>query len=275
MTSIAMALTMLACSKESTTTGILSFGIMADNVVAVGASAPNTPTKALTEQELDNFTVDVPGTEIVQKLYGEIKDGQYEVNAGTYTATAYSCTEETADGSTEGADKYGCIRYAGEEEFTVSSGEAANVVIACSAVNSKVTVQLEENFLKALVKEETTVTITTNPERDRRPLQFGDFTLIQDGKSAIAAQQAFYPAGTTLYINVRSRRIGRPSGEMLEFAIDHTITTGAACWHKIAIDADLGNAPTGIAIQVGEIIDVVDNGFSIDGYNSGNLTEDR
>ncbi len=283
------ALTLLACSKENTGKGILSFGIATEEISLHTAAS----TKAISEEEINKFIVEIPQAGIPTGYFGDIKGEKFAVIAGSYTATAYSCSEDAANGTADGADKYGCIRYAGEKDFTVAPNDVVNVVIPCKATNSKVSVQLKENFLKILKREATTVTIFANSGEDVRILEFGNFLLPSDNtaepseeKWAIAmqssesstdpgtAQYAFYPAGSVLYITIQTQKIGRPATEVLDFTIAEPITTTAACWHKIAIDANLSNAPTGISIQVGEITDVVENGFSIDNYNSGNLTED-
>ena len=293
ITLILIGLASIACSKESTSTGTLSFGIASEDITLNTLSAQ---TKALSAYEIDNFIVEVPGTDIPSGYYRDIKDEKFVVTAGTYTATACSCTEDVANGTANGADKYGCIRYAGNKEFTVEAGELANVIIPCKATNSKVSVQLKENFLKAIKQETVTVTISTNAARDERKLLFKNFMLpTGDSFSNLAQQEqnwaiammstsseisaeniryAYYPAGTTLYINITGQKANRPTWDTVEFDVTQTITTSVACWHKITIDADLSNAPTGISIWVDEIVDVADNSFSIENYNSGNLTED-
>ena len=290
ITLILIALASIACTKESTSTGTLSFCIANEEIILASEA---TPTKALSTREIDNFIVEVPGTDIPSGYYGDIKGEKFVVTADTYTATAYSCTEDVANGVANGADKYGCIRYAGSKEFTVKAGELANVIIPCEVANSKASVHLKENFLKAFKRETVTVSIYTNETRDERKLVFSNFVMpsgnsfsnfepeelnwaipMKSADSELSAenvQYAYYPAGTTLYINIRGQRM---DGSIIGRPITQTITTCAACWHKITIDADLSNAPTGISIWVNEFVNVIDNGISIDDYESGNLTED-
>ena len=276
---ISMASALLACSKDDTLHGVLSLDITNNTDVFV-----TEQTKAISESDLDNFIIDIPGSGILSGYYKDMKGEKFIVMADTYTATAYSCTEEVANGQADESDKYGCIRYAGDKKFTIESGSLTNITIPCTVSNSKISVQLKENFLKALKKEATTVTITTNNQRSERPLTFSNFTILQNNNpnnwaTAMSAEQsdvqyAYYPAESTLYIDIATQKVGRPASEVLNFSIELPVTTQLATWHQITIDADLTNAPTGISVQVGEIIDVINNGISIDRYNSGNLTED-
>ena len=278
---ISMALAILACSKDNNLHGELSLDLTNNTDVYI-----TQQSKAASNIDLDNFIIEIPNSGIPSGYYKDLKGEKIAIIADTYTASAFNCTEDVANGTADEANEYGCIRYAGSKEFTVEPGGFTSVTIPCVVANSKVSVQLKGNFLKAFKKEATTVTITTNSDRSERPLTFGNFEILENNnpdKWATAmtsstpadAQYAFYPSGTTLYIDITTIKANRPSSEVINYSITQTITTNKATWHQITLDADLTNAPTGISVQVGEKTSVINNGISIDGYNSGNLTEDN
>lgn len=271
-----------ACTKESHRNGTLLFNIAEDKDTQVSAQ-----TKSLSDTELGNFTVTVTGaqqTGISDVLYSSIRGQEIILTAGAYTASAQNCTEAESESSNS---NYGCIRYWGETDFSIAEGELTRVTVSCNVTNSKISVLLKENFLSVFDMAATTVTVSKDAGVTERALQFSNFAILSDSDgsavamtnaSATESRYAFYPSGCSIYITISTVKTDSATSQTTVYKIDTPVETIAATWHKISIDADLSNAPqtpTGITVKINSDSQTIDNGFSIDGYNNGSLTEDE
>lgn len=279
---VLIAIMAVSCSKEDRYEGVLSFCVTQNDNIQVSAQ-----TKALSETELGNFTVNVTDktggqTTVNNTLYSNIKGQKILLQEGNYIAKAHNCTAEEAESSN---NNYGCIRYYGEKAFTIKAGELTNIEVQCSVNNSKISVLLKENFLSVFDKAATTVTVSKDVAGKERALLFSNFTTLSDSdNSAVAmtdalateSRYAFYPGNCSLYVTISTVKIEDAESQTIVYKISEPITTTAAKWHKIQIDADLSNAPpTGITVKIGTDSEIIDNGFSIDDYQNGSLTEDE
>lgn len=279
---VLIAIIAASCTKEDCYEGILSFCVTQNDNTQVSAQ-----TKALSETELGNFTTnitDISGgqTAVNNTLYSNIKGQKILLREGNYIAKAHNCTAEEAETSN---NNYGSIRYYGEKDFTIKAGELTHVEVQCYVNNSKISVLLKENFLSVFDKSATTVTVSKDTAGKERALQFSNFTILSDSDnfavamtdaSATESRYAFYPCNCNLYITISTVKTEETEPQTIVYKITEPITTTAATWHKIQIDADLSNAPpTGINVKINTDSEIINNGFSIDGYHNGSLTEDE
>lgn len=279
---VLIAIIAASCAKEDRYEGILSFCVTQNDNTQVSAQ-----TKAISETELGNFTVNVTDktggqTTVNNTLYSNIKGQNILLQEGNYIAKAHNCTAEEAENSN---NNYGRIRYYGEKEFTIKAGELTHVEVQCSVNNSKISVLLKENFLSVFDKAATTVTVSKDAAGEERALQFSNFTVLSSSDDfavamtdafATESRYAFYPSNCNLYITISSVKIEDAESQTIVYTITEPIQTTAATWHKIQIDADLSNAPpTGITVKIDTASEIIDNGFSIDDYQNGSLTEDE
>lgn len=273
---ITLGLTLLGCLKDSRV-GTFSLQVTEQNIEII---SNNSQTKAsLSDEELDSFLITILETEIPSDLYGNVKGKTYVLSVGDYTASAESCTSETAESTN---NHFGCLRYTGSKNFTVSTETPATVNIGCTVANSKVSVLLHPDFLSVFDKSQTTVTLSKDANGTDRPLEFNHFTILEDsGNSAVAmtdanataSRYAFYPAESNLYLHITTRKIG--ATETATYHISTPIVTEVATWHKISVNANINSTTGGIIISIeGGGSEPVNNGFSIDGYQNGSVTED-
>lgn len=294
---IFLALVLLqACTKDNShKEGLLSFGIVGSDNVAVHTKASDVEKKALLpevgEADLGKFVVNAGTsndlTSIVNAEFSSVRDKEYVVQEGSYVASAYNCTEDMAhpDGG------FGSVRYYGTASFSVVPGQLTNVVIPCTVANSMVGIILDESFLKVFKASATEIKLSTSADRNTRALVFDSSKfLVTPGSESgdrIAADDftkcAFYPASTPLYITIRSQLYSLDgNGEVKEYVYNGmasadgaVIKTSLATFHKIRISADLTNSPQGVTIKVGDEQETITNGISINGYSSGSLNEDE
>lgn len=287
----AFAVLLQACTKDNShQKGVLSFSVAHENniMVQTGTKA----TSALPNIDCSNFTVNAgtgnneDTTSIVAaSLFSSIEGKEFTVAQGSYVASAYNCTEEAA----HPVNGFGQVRYYGKTSFSVTSGALTTVEIPCSVANSMVSVVLDNTFLTAFKADATTITISTNPERTNRVLEFtlanGHLLTTDNTEEANTANTAFYPAGTNLYITIKSQLHSLDgNGEIKSYTYKGnatsdgaSITTAIGTWHRIKIGADLSNAPSGITIKVGQEQETIPNGISLNGYNNGSesIMEDK
>lgn len=265
------AIAFMACTKEDTT-GMFSFGIANDADISIveqpntdgemGSSSNCAQTRAGEDINADNFIVLVTNNNDATILinnapYSQVKGKYFPGSDGTYTATAESCSEDVARSG------YGLIRLYGSSQFSLSAGVTENVIITCSVSNSKVSVNTGAEFLMVYDQSRTKITLSG----DSRSLEF----------NGTGSQNAYYPSGSNVYIKIECYKIGESTKET--FNIATPITTQAATWHKLTINATLANAPaagTGITVDVNSVKLTVNNGIGINPYNPGNgVAEDE
>lgn len=229
-------------------------------------------TKVISTEELNAFTVSIPNSGFVTDTYGNIAGKEISLEIGDYTAYAESCTEEASQTG------YGCFRYSGSKDFTIAAGVKSDVSIPCAVSNSKISVMLSPEFIGFFDIGETSVSVSTSFDGVTRPLTFGNFYVMDDSEgSAVAmtdathsaSQYAYYLPDEILYFTIHTRRA---SAEDVNTFTTGPVTTSAKTWHKISVDLDLST--DGIVVKTGSASSDIHNGFSIDGYTSGTVTED-
>ncbi len=271
------AIAFMACTKEDTT-GMFSFGIANDADISIveqtqteeqpGGENTSAQTRADGEFNVDDFTVVVTqdgGGTVVNSKYAAVKEQKYYiVDIGSYTAMAESCTEEVSESAN---NQYGQLRLYGTTTFSVSAGMATDVNLNCSITNSKVSVTAGGEFSSVYDTARSKIILSSDPDGYNRALEF----------SGTDSKNAYYPSGSNVYIKIECYKIGESTKET--FNIATPITTQAATWHKLTINATLANAPaegTGITVDVNSVKLTVNNGIGINPYNPGNgVAEDE
>lgn len=150
-------------------------------------------TKALTNEQIEAFSVAVEGTEI-KGLYSDLLGKEFALPAGSYMATAENMTVEAAEKG------YGQARYFGSEPFTISAlKKTETVTISCSVANCTVSAVLDEAFKEVFDESSTTVTVAEDPYFYVRPL---------DILSGTTVNPAWYSAGKSLSVRISTKKSG-------------------------------------------------------------------
>lgn len=251
------ALFLCSCVKEQGGKGMLSV-VLEWNLDAEVEQLP--AVKAVYEAD-DAFRVSIsPG--VFDGIYSELKGQTLLVTAGTYTVSAYNCTEQ------EAAEGYGKARYAGEQDVEVIALQDNPVSVVCRMTNSKVSlvdftgVESDGTFAEAFDIASTVVTLSGSADMTERPL------ILYDG--SIYSAPAYYSAGEELYVKVSTRRKGAENA--FEY-IAGPFVPDAATWVKLHLSYDPSATTGGISFTS---FDVVSNDWcTLQPYVSGTLKEDE
>lgn len=246
-TFLLICLTLFSCSKENGNYGSLVFEIKGDVKVSVSSSN----TKAATVNT-DNFEIFLNQTSLGLK-----KDitAPIQLAPGTYSVSAQNCSAEIANTNN------GMLRFVGEDKNIVIENEkVATASINCIVVNSKVSVNFGESYLSYFDSGYTNVVVSDGTRT---------LTVIQNG--AVVQEAVYFDANKSITITVDSKKTSA-SGTPHTFQTTGTITTFAATWHKITLNADL-NSSGGISFTNQD--SHVSNWISVKDYSPGSVTEDN
>ena len=249
---IILATAMVSCTSLDNLEGIVTISI--DENVAEPL-AVSIETKAVTTQEIDEFLVDVEGTDI-SGTYASIKGQAYKLRVGTYTATAVSL--QSANDAKAFNDGYGTPYYAGTTKFEVKALEnTKDAEIQCKVANARVCLSLTEEFRNYYDESKTSVSICESESFASRELAMLPSDTIKE---------AYYTAGDPVYIKLTTSKIGANSSVTYVFL---SIASVAACTsYNVSLSVDATSATGGITFTVAGSDITTNDLLSVESYKA-------
>ncbi len=185
---------MVGCNKNlietptvaETEYGYINLGVSADTEMVV--------TKGVTTEQdgliLEGYNINIKNSEGVAlsgwpKEYEAIKDTEIKVPAGRYTVEV----ENLTDAEAHKVGEKGFVRVLGTGEVNVNAGLPADCPVACAPVNSKISFNYTEDFLKVFPQSE----VTAGTSERTLPMNMLSSTAGTDNLDA-----AYFPAGSEI-----------------------------------------------------------------------------
>ena len=254
---IIFASALASCTSFDNHEGIVTISID-ENVaepLSVSMETKSVTTKAVTAEEIDQFLVEVGGTEI-SGPYASIKGQSYKLRVGTYTATAVSLAD--ADDAKALNDGYGTPYYAGSTEFEVKALEnTRNTEIKCKVANARVCLSLTDAFKNYYDESKTYVSVCESESFASRELAM----LPSD-----SVKEAYYTAGDSVYIKLTTSKIGADSSVTYIF---RSIASVAACTsYNVSLSVDPTSATGGITFTVAGSDITTNDLLSVESYKA-------
>ena len=233
---------LLSCNIEVTEvqTGGLSFNVSGDSDYLL-------VTKSGTDYgDLNTYDVVIDGPTKVSEKYSELTGRVVELGSGQYTITITSPNTEPA--------AFNQPTYSATESFVIKAGEVTSLDLVCKPANTKVTIELSDNFKKEL----STYEVVVNNG-------FGQLVWSKDQtKDDFASNLAGYFLPRGLEVKVKGYR-----------SIDNTMATAvyyvenpkAAEHHIIKLDAKVTGQIGGITIDFVTTFNEVENDIHVGGFD--------
>lgn len=213
-------------------------------------------TKALTNEQIEAFTVAVEGSEI-KGLYSDLSGKEFALPAGSYRATAENMTVEAAEKG------YGQARYFGSEPFTITAlKKTETVTISCSVANCTVSAVLDEAFKEVFDESSTTVTVAEDASFSIRPLEI---------LSGATKKQAWYSSGKSLYVRVTSKKAGATEQVSYQAA---SFATEARKSYNLTVSMS-GTTSGGLTLTVGSSSATTGDFLSMQSFTLTSIVEDK
>ena len=233
---------LLSCTIEVTEvqTGGLSFNVSGDSDYLL-------VTKSGTDYgDLNTYDVVIDGPTKVSEKYSELTGRVVELGSGQYTITITSPNTEPA--------AFNQPIYSATESFEIRAGEVTSLDLVCKPVNTKVTIELSDNFKTELATYEVVVNNG-----------LGELVWTKDQtKDDFASNLAGYFLPRGLEVKVKGYR-----------SIDNTMATAvyyvenpkAAEHHIIKLDAKVTGQIGGITIDFVTTFNEVENNIHVGGLD--------
>ena len=254
---LTVVLVFVSCTSLENIEGTVTFAIDGNiaEPVAVSVETKSVDTKAVTAEEIDNFLIDVGGTDI-SGTYASIKGQSYKLKVGTYTATAVSLPDANDAKSLNGG--YGAPYYAGSTKFEVKALEKTrNVEIQCKVANARVTLSLSEAFRNYYDESNTSVSICESETFASRELAMLPSETIKE---------AYYTDEDQVFIKLTTRKIGANSSVTYVF---RSIESVAACTsYNISLSVDPTSVTGGITFTIAGSDITTNDLLSIESYRT-------
>ena len=244
---ISLAAGLLACNHvekiDSAQTGTLALNVSgASDYIVVETKS------GIDYEDTDTYDVVINGPTKVSKKLAELRGNVTELGSGMYTITVTSPYTEPA--------AFNQPIYSATESFEIRAGEVTPLDLVCTPANTKVSIELSDNFKKELATYEVVVNNGMGELVWTKDETKDDFAAGLDGY--------FLPRG--LEVKVKGHR-----------SIDNTEATAVyyvknpqpAEHHKIKLDAKVTGQIGGISIQVVTSFNEVDNDIHVDGMDEG------
>lgn len=213
-------------------------------------------TKALTNEQIEAFTVAVEGSEI-KGLYSDLSGKEFALPAGSYMATAENMTVEAAEKG------YGQARYFGSKPFTITAlKKTETVTISCSVANCTVSAVLDEAFKEVFDESSTTVTVAEDASFSIRPLEI---------LSGATKKQAWYSSGKSLYVRVTSKKAGATEQVSYQAA---SFATEAGKSYNLTVSMS-GITSGGLTLTVGSSSATTGDFLSMESFTLTSIVEDK
>lgn len=241
-----VALGLVSCKstvvEEQSAKGSLSF-----NITELGDYITVDTRAGVDYTDLSNYDVVIDGPDKLSEKYSTFRGRVVELGSGHYTITVTSPDTEPA--------AFEQPIYQGRQEFDIRPGEVTDIKMDCVPMNTKVTIELTENFKKELATYE--VVISNG---------LGSLTWTKDKvKDDFAHTKAGYFLPRGLEIKVKGHR---SIDDIEANAVDYVKNPMAAEHHIIKLDADVTGQIGGVTIKV-----VTEFNEKSDSINVGGLDE--
>lgn len=241
LTLMALSAVLLSCNREVVVqTGGLSFNVSGDSDFLL-------VTKTGTDYgDINTFNVVIDGPTPVSETYAELTGRVVELGSGQYTITVTSPNTEPA--------AFNQPIYSARQSFEIRAGEVTSLDLVCTPANTKVTIELSDNFKKEL----STYEVVVNNG-------LGQLVWTKDqSKDDFAANLAGYFLPRGLEVKVKGYR-----------SIDNTMATAvyyvenpqAAEHHIIKLDAKVTGQIGGITIDFVTTFNEVSNDIHVGGLD--------
>ena len=247
-----------ACTADETPlSGTVSLGLENEFVAEVESKAPSS-------ESVDGFSVRIVRSvaleTVLEDVYSNVRGKEYTFRVGDYYAEAFNVSEDEALGLNGG---YGGPRYYGKTQFALGIGKVP-VTVGCVPVNARVRIRLDASFTDMYDLASTTVTLAQSEDCTERPLP-----MISDGVDV--ASEAYFKAGSRVYVEIRTRRPGASASQNFTAAV---LTVSAGVSHEVAVSVASSFEGAGITFTINNVDSVTNDFLSLESYTPGTVVED-
>ena len=247
-----------ACTADETPlSGTVSLGLENEFVAEVESKAPSS-------ESVDGFSVRIvrsaASETVLEDVYSNVRSKEYTFRVGDYYAEAFNVSEDEALGLNGG---YGGPRYYGKTQFALGIGKVP-VTVGCVPVNARVRIRLDTSFTDMYDLASTTVTLAQSEDCTERPLP-----MISDGVDV--ASEAYFKAGSRVYVEIRTRRPGASASQNFTAAV---LTVSAGVSHEVAVSVASSFEGAGITFTINNVDSVTNDFLSLESYTPGTVVED-
>ena len=247
-----------ACTADETPlSGTVSLGLENEFVAEVESKAPSS-------ESVDGFSVRIvrsaASETVLEDVYSNVRSKEYTFRVGDYYAEAFNVSEDEALGLNGG---YGGPRYYGKTQFALGIGKVP-VTVGCVPVNARVRIRLDASFTDMYDLASTTVTLAQSEDCTERPLP-----MISDGVDV--ASEAYFKAGSRVYVEIRTRRPGASASQNFTAAV---LTVSAGVSHEVAVSVASSFEGAGITFTINNVDSVTNDFLSLESYTPGTVVED-
>ena len=247
-----------ACTADETPlSGTVSLGLENEFVAEVESKAPSS-------ESVDGFSVRIvrsaASETVLEDVYSNVRSKEYTFRVGDYYAEAFNVSEDEALGLNGG---YGGPRYYGKTQFSLGIGKVP-VTVGCVPVNARVRIRLDASFTDMYDLASTTVTLAQSEDCTERPLP-----MISDGVDV--ASEAYFKAGSRVYVEIRTRRPGASASQNFTAAV---LTVSAGVSHEVAVSVASSFEGAGITFTINNVDSVTNDFLSLESYTPGTVVED-
>ena len=218
-------------------------------------------TKAESDEDIiNNFSVKIvrpaDGWTKTFEPFSSIKGTVISLGSGNYTITASSPVKEDA--------AFNQPVYEGSTDFTISTGQVANVSLICKVSNIKVSIQLTDNFVKELSDYSITVTNGKGILKWEKNANQTDFKpVIVEGETLYTGIKSGYFSVAPLTIQVNGHRSLDNSSASTSYFINDP---KAADHHILKLDANVTGTLGGISITIDNTVNDIENTVTVPGF---------
>ena len=218
-------------------------------------------TKAESDEDIiNNFSVKIvrpaDGWTKTFEPFSSIKGTVISLGSGNYTITASSPVKEDA--------AFDQPVYEGSTDFTISTGQVANVSLICKVSNVKVSLQLSKNFVEELSDYSITVTNGKGILKWEKNANQTDFKpVIVEGETLYTGIKSGYFSVAPLTIQVNGHRSLDNSSASTSYFINDP---KAADHHILKLDANVTGTLGGISITIDNTVNDIENTVTVPGF---------
>lgn len=248
-----------ACSKDidDALFGTVSLGVENEFI-------PEAKSKAVSTEGVDDFSVRIvrstTSETVLEDVFANVKGREYSFRTGNYYAEAFNVTES---GALELNGGYGGPRYYGRTDFALGTS-AVPVSVGCVPANARIKVDLDASFTAMYDQAATNVTLAQDADFSERLLP-----MISSGTPV--ASEAYFTAGTKVYVSIETKRPGASSMQKFTAAV---LTVSAGVSHNLTISLSSSFESAGITFTINNVDSVTNDFLSIESYTPGTVTED-
>ena len=189
--------------------------------------------------------------------FSSIKGTVISLGSGNYTITASSPVKADA--------AFDQPVYEGSTDFTISTGQVANVSLICKVANVKVSLQLSKNFVEELSDYSITVTNGKGILKWEKNANQTDFKpVIVEGETLYTGIKSGYFSVAPLTIQVNGHRSLDNSSASTSYFINDP---RAADHHILKLDANVTGTLGGISITIDNTVNDIENTVTVPGFD--------